>query len=189
MKSKLLHSTVTLLEAIFLSFKFAKATVSTGFLIMDSETFDLIANQFDTCPSKEVHEAFVQVRTVLEEIDGMENMVVAHVDIEKDGMILYQYPVTRYGRQGAIFQEYLPKMFLFVKNKDTAAGRSHESYRAYNFKEQTRQDTLDFSPDAIRNFILVKSGIVLALSGDIDEVDFIPIKLMVKLMQQAVDSG
>ena len=181
----LLPLAVTLFAAIFLSFKFTDATESNGFLIIDSNTFEKVINKFDTTlvkfdsnyPSKEKHEAFVQVAKDLANVDGLEDMIAAHVDIEKKGMILNQDLVTKYELQDAIFQEKLPNIFLFVKNKDTAAP-TNESHHIYKFEEQTRQNTDDFSPDAIKNFIRQKSGIYFALSGCIDEFDFIAMKFM-----------
>lgn len=165
-------------------FGFATAADCNGCIILDADTFDKVIDKFSivlvkfdsNLPNGVKHGIFENVAKDLSSIEGMEDMIAAHIDVEKNGMIKNQELVSRFEIQDHIFQETLPSIFVLVKKENN--DDSNESHKKHQFQEKDHFNITDFSVDTIKSFIREKTGIYLPLSGCIDEFDVLAMNFM-----------
>ena len=102
---------------------------------------------------------------------GLEDMIAIHVGVEHKSKIMNQELVSKYEIQNEIFQEKLPVIFLFARQKgaDDADKLNHYKFEA---------DAGDFSEEAILAFIRQKTAVYFPLPGCIDDFDFLVINFL-----------
>ena len=155
------------------------AAECNGCVILDSKTFDKVLSKFDIMlvkfdkynPDSKKHAAFEQVATDLSKEVGMENMIAAHVDIFNNGEIKNTDLVTKYNLQAAVFDESLPVLAAFMKNKEGEKGPENETH-SHSFIEMSET----FDSDALKRAIRSNTGIYFVLPGCIDTFDFLAVK-------------
>ena len=145
---------------------------------LDSKTFDgalskadLMLVKFDEHkPDQQMHAAFEKVVSDLSKEIGMENMTAAHVDVMKDGEIINTELVSKYNIQKLIFDESLPVIATFTRNKEGdkhAEGQTHFPSIIISKK---------FDADLLKRGIRSNTGIYFTLPGCIDTFDFLAVQ-------------
>merc|ERR1712136_729298 len=99
---------------------------AAGIQKLDSKTFDgalskadIMLAKFDqNNPDPKMHAAFEKVVSELSKEIGMENMTAAHVEVIKDGEITNSELVSKYNIKKLIYDESLPVIASFTRNKE-----------------------------------------------------------------------
>ena len=158
-------------------FDTSNAAECKGCVILDSKTFDealskadLMLVKFDEHnPDPVTHAVFEKVVSDLSKEIGMENMTAAHVDVINDGEITNTELVSKYNIQTLIFDESLPVIAAFTKNKDGDKYPEGETHSPSIIISKT------FDADLLKRGIRSNTGIYFTLPGCIDSFDFLAV--------------
>ena len=151
---------------------------AAGIQKLDSKTFDgalskadLMLVKFDQHkPDPKMHAAFEKVVSDLSKEIGMENMTAAHVDVINDGEITNTELVSKYNIQTLIFDESLPVIAAFTRNKEGDKYPEGETHSPSIIISKT------FDADLLKRGIRSNTGIYFTLPGCIDSFDFLAVQ-------------
>ena len=125
---KLVFIFVHLLLFALKNLKYVYGASCDGCIIVDSQTFDKVINKFSISlvkfdssqPNALKQRMFEKLAKDLTSgnVMGLEDMIAIHVDVEHKNKIMNQELVSKYEIQNEIFQEKLPVIFLFARQKD-----------------------------------------------------------------------
>jgi len=184
-----LHLAILVLSSFHISY----AAECNGCAILDSKTFSKVLSKFDLMivkfdkynPDPTKHAAFEQVFTDLSKEIGMENLMAAHVDVINNGEIKNTELVNKYQLQTEIFEESLPAIFAFMKNKGEDKKQDNETH-SYSMLTKS-----EFDADSLKRAIRAYTGVYFTLPGCLDNFDFLALKFageVTKFKQQSVIS-
>jgi len=151
---------------------------AAGIQKLDSKTFDgalskadLMLVKFDQHnPDPKMHAAFEKVVSDLSKEIGMENMTAAHVEVIKDGEITNSELVSKYNIQKLIFDESLPVIASFTRNKEGDKYPEGETHSPSIIISKM------FDVDLLRRGIRSTTGIYFTLPGCMDTFDFLAVQ-------------
>jgi len=151
---------------------------SAGIQKLDSKTFDGALSKADIMlvkfdqhnPDPKMHAAFEKVVSDLSKEIGMENMTAAHVEVMKDGEITNSELVSKYNIQKLIFDESLPVIASFTRNKEGDKYPEGETHSPSIIISKM------FDVDLLRRGIRSNTGIYFTLPGCMDTFDFLAVQ-------------
>jgi len=151
---------------------------AAGIQKLDSKTFDGALSKADIMlvkfdqhnPDPKMHAAFEKVVSDLSKEIGMENMTAAHVEVIKDGEITNSELVSKYNIQQLIFDESLPVIASFTRNKEGDKYPEGETHSPSIILSKM------FDVDLLRRGIRSNTGIYFTLPGCMDTFDFLAVQ-------------
>jgi len=151
---------------------------AAGIQKLDSKTFDGALSKADIMlvkfdqhnPDPKMHAAFEKVVSDLSKEIGMENMTAAHVEVIKDGEIINSDLVSKYNIQKLIFDESLPVIASFTRNKEGDKYPEGETHSPSIIISKM------FDVDLLRRGIRSNTGIYFTLPGCMDTFDFLAVQ-------------
>ena len=151
---------------------------AAGIQKLDSKTFDGALSKADIMlvkfdqnnPDPKMHAAFEKVVSDLSKEIGMENMTAAHVEVIKDGEITNSELVSKYNIQQLIFDESLPVIASFTRNKEGDKYPEGETHSPSIIISKM------FDVDLLRRGIRSNTGIYFTLRGCIDIFDLLAVQ-------------
>jgi len=151
---------------------------AAGIQKLDSKTFDGALSKADIMlvkfdqhnPDPKMHAAFEKVVSDLSKEIGMENMTAAHVEVIKDGEITNSELVSKYNIQKLIFDESLPVIASFTRNKEGDKYPEGETHSPSIIISKM------FDVDLLRRGIRSNTGIYFTLPGCMDTFDFLAVQ-------------
>jgi len=151
---------------------------AAGIQKLDSKTFDGALSKADIMlvkfdqnnPDPKMHAAFEKVVSDLSKEIGMENMTAAHVEVMKDGEITNSELVSKYNIQKLIFDESLPVIASFTRNKEGDKYPEGETHSPSIIISKM------FDVDLLRRGIRSTTGIYFTLPGCMDTFDFLAVQ-------------
>jgi len=151
---------------------------AAGIQKLDSKTFDGALSKADIMlvkfdqhnPDPKMHAAFEKVVSDLSKEIGMENMTAAHVEVIKDGEITNSDLVSKYNIQKLIFDESLPVIASFTRNKEGDKYPEGETHSPSIIISKM------FDVDLLRRGIRSNTGIYFTLPGCMDTFDFLAVQ-------------
>jgi len=151
---------------------------AAGIQKLDSKTFDGALSKADIMlvkfdqhnPDPKMHAAFEKVVSDLSKEIGMENMTAAHVEVIKDGEITNSELVSKYNIQQLIFDESLPVIASFTRNKEGNKYPEGETHSPSIIISKM------FDVDLLRRVIRSNTGIYFTLPGCMDTFDFLAVQ-------------
>ena len=151
---------------------------AAGIQKLDSKTFDGALSKADIMlvkfdqhnPDPKMHAAFEKVVSDLSKEIGMENMTAAHVEVIKDGEIINTELVSKYNIQKLIFDESLPVIAAFTRNKEGDKYPEGETHSPSIIISKV------FDVDLLRRGIRSNTGIYFTLPGCMDTFDFLAVQ-------------
>merc|ERR1712136_187574 len=151
---------------------------AAGIQKLDSKTFDGALSKADIMlvkfdqnnPDPKMHAAFEKVVSELSKEIGMENMTAAHVEVIKDGEITNSELVSKYNIKKLIYDESLPVIASFTRNKEGDKYPEGETHSPSIIISKM------FDVDLLRRGIRSNTGIYFTLPGCIDTFDFLAVQ-------------
>lgn len=151
---------------------------AAGIQKLDSKTFDGALSKADIMlvkfdqhnPDPKMHAAFERVVSDLSKEIGMENMTAAYVEVIKDGEIINSDLVSKYNIQKLIFDESLPVIASFTRNKEGDKYPEGETHSPSIILSKM------FDVDLLRRGIRSNTGIYFTLPGCMDTFDFLAVQ-------------